>query len=321
MTLEGIDALNPPPSATIKAAGKSFVMRYTKDATRAELAADRAAGIETGLVFETTGTDFTGGWAQGAADAKLCQQQLASLGVPNAPAYFAIDQGTTDFAGVIAYFQGICATLGKPRVGAYGSDAVVTAVMNAGAATYFWQTYAWSSGMLNPKVHLYQYDNGQSIGGYGVDFTRTIASDVDFGQIKWGAPQEADVKLGIFEFKVVAGPYAGQIGQFLSNGMQFRWIPPDFTAPDGTVVSPLADITQSTGPWFNGGAPVETWGNGPVDDLFAFGLPLDPQAAEMTGQPYPYAAPAVGGLTDAQAQQLADLAAAVGRIEAAFKGA
>ncbi len=322
MSQEGIDALNPPPSATIKAAGKSFVCRYLKNATRAQLAADRAAGIATVLIFESSGVDFTGLAAQGRLDATTAKAQCAALGVPGQPVYFAIDAGTNLLQDVNDYLSGCVEVLGLPLVGVYGSYDVVGAALAGRYCTYAWQTYAWSGGLLEPTCHLYQYDNGQSIDGYGVDLDRTVVSDVDFGQIKWGAaPQEADVKLGIFEYRVVAGPYAGQIGQFLSNGMQYRWIPPDFTAPDGTKVSPLADITGSTGPWFNGGAPVETWGNGPVADLFAFGLPLDPEAAEMTGQPYPYAVPAVGGLTAAQAQQLSDLAAAVERIEAALKGA
>ncbi len=322
MTLEGVDALDAPPSPEIAAAGKRFVCRYLKVATRAQLAADRAAGIDTVLIFESSGVDFTGLAAQGRLDATTAKAQCAALGVPGQPVYFAIDAGTTLLNEVNNYLSGCAEVLGLPLVGVYGSDLVVGAALAGRYCTYAWQTYAWSGGMLDPRVNLYQYLNGQSLAGYGVDLDRTVVSDVDFGQIKWGgAPQEADVKLGIFEFKVVAGPYAGQIGQFLSNGMQFRWIPPDFVGADGSTVSPLTDITSSTGPWFNGGAPVETWGNGPVADLFAFGLPLDPEAAEMTGQPYPYGAPAAsGGLTAAQAQQLSDLAAAVARIETGLHG-
>ncbi len=275
MTLYGIDALNPPPSAVIKAAGKSFVVRYTRAVTAIHLAADRAAGLATVLVFESSGVDFTGGAVQGRLDAQLAQKQLAGAGLKGQPVYFAIDAGTSLLQDVNTYLQGCCAVLGKPNVGVYGSYSVITAALAGSWCSWFWQTYAWSNGQLNPSAHLYQYLNSQVLGGYTVDLDRTVAGDADYGQIRW----EEDM-LGIFVAKVVnavPGAAVGEEAQFLSNGMLFRWI------VDGQQ---LADITGATGPWFNGGLPVQTWAGGaPVADPGAFGGPADPVTAEMLGFP------------------------------------
>lgn len=325
MTLEGIDALYPPSSAAIKAAGKSFVIRYTRAATVAQLADDRAEGLATVLVFETSGVDFTGGNGQGQLDAQLAQKQVSALGVPTAPVYFAIDAGTSLLQDVNDYLQGCCAVLGKPRVGVYGSYGVVEAASGGSWCAWFWQTYAWSQGHLSAAAHLYQYQNSVGLGGATVDLDRTVASDVNFGQIRWAAPDppaEVDMRFGIFEATVLAGPYKGQTGQFVSDGTVCRWIPPDYKDAAGNTISPLADITGSTGPWFNNGLPVETWPGGPVADLGAFaGVAADAVTAEMLGLPCLAPPSTATGLSAAQAQQLADLSAAVARIEAALKGA
>ncbi len=271
MTLQGIDALNPPPSSAIKNAGKAFVVRYTKDCTAAELEADRAAGVLTVMVFESTGTDFSLGFPEGVLDAQLAQEQLAALGIPSAPVYFAIDQGTSDYSAVNAYLDGCASVLGLSRVGVYGDANVCT---NArGHATYFWQTYAWSGGVAEGWVHLYQYLNGQTIDGYTVDLDKTVISDTEFGQVKY---TEDDVLL-IFEATVVAGEYKGQQAQFVSNGMFYRWI---------QNTTQLGDISQVVGPVFNKG-PVQTWTPGqPVLDPGAFGTPADAVTAAMLGLPF-----------------------------------
>ena len=306
MTLEGLDALYPPSSAQIKAAGKSFVIRYTRNVTAAQLAEDRAAGLLTVLVFESSGVDFTGGNAQGQLDAQLARRQLSAVGLANQPVYFAIDAGTSLLQDVNLYLQGCCAVLGKPNVGVYGSYSVVTAALAGSWCAWFYQTYGWSAGQINPRAHLYQYLNAQTIDGFTVDLDRTLASDAEFGQIKW-----EDDMLGIFVAKVVnavPGASVGEEAQFLANGVLFRWI---------VNGQQLADITGGTGPWFNGGLPVPTWnGASPVADPGAFGTPADPVTAEMLGF-----ATSPGGMTAAQQQQLADVSAAVARIEAALKGA
>lgn len=195
MTLYGVDCLDRAPVSALAGAGKSFVCRYLKTLTVSEIAALRAAGISLVLIYESTGVDFTGGFGQGQYDGNEAKAQCQALGVSGQPVYFAIDADTSLLTEVNAYLKGACAALGKPLVGVYGDDAVVSAAMAGSWCTWFWQTYAWSSGMLNPKVHLYQYLNGQSLGAVPVDYDRTVLSETEYGQVKWADPPEVDMYL------------------------------------------------------------------------------------------------------------------------------
>lgn len=280
MTLYGVDALYPPPSASIKAAGKSFVMRYSKNVTAAALAQDRAAGLDTCLFFESTGTDFTGLAGAGAADATLGQAQVNAVGCPTAVLFFAIDTDTVDFTGVIEYLHGAASVIGLPRVGVYGSDAVISAVMAAGAATYYCQTYAWSSGMLNPRAHIYQYQNGAQLAGYTVDLDQTVVSDTDFGQIKWADPP-----------------------------------------PQGDQVFIIKDPSSALCIVFDGAYGIGLPDEATLNVFKAAGVPwlaVSQEFFDSIPMAHPATPPAAATLSAAQAQQLADVAAAVARIEAAL---
>lgn len=283
MTLQGIDALNPPPSGVIKSAGKAFVVRYTKDCTAAELEADRAAGVLTVMVFESTGTDFSLGFTEGVRDAQLAQEQLAALGIPSAPVYFAIDQGTSNYSAVNAYLDGCASVLGLSRTGVYGDANVCT---NArGHATYFWQTYAWSGGVAEGWVHLYQYLNGQTIDGYTVDLDKTVVSDTEFGQVKWSTP------VGMEDDMLFWAKDPSSAACVLTNGAWAVGIPSeaDLIAYQKAGV-PNIGLSQSA---FNA---------------------LVPFTQTLPGS-------ATGGLTAAQAQVLENTAATVTRIEQSLRGA
>lgn len=281
MTLEGIDALNPPSSAQIKAAGKSFVVRYTRNVTVAELMADRVAGLATVLVFETSGVDFTGLAAQGQLDAQLAQQQMSAVGVRDQPVYFAIDASTSLLVDVNDYLSGCAGVVGLQNTGVYGSYSVVSAALAGRYAAYAWQTYAWSNGQLDPNAHLYQYLNGQTLDGFTVDLDRTVVSDTDFGQIKWGSlPLEDEM---LFWAKDPSSAAC-----VLTNGAWAVGIPDDATLQAYQKAGvPNVGLSQAA---FNA---------------------LVPFAQTLSS----------GGLSAAQSQQLSDAAAAVARIEAAMKGA
>lgn len=184
MTKEGIDALYPVPSAIIKANGKSFVCIYTKVLTKAKAQANLLAGLDVVILFESTGTDFTGGYAQGVYDATEANNAVEAAGLSKAPVYFAIDTDTTDLHAVAVYLQGCSSVIGLGRTGVYGSYAVIGGVMATKTAHYFFQTYAWSGGLVDPDAHLFQYDNNVTIEGYAVDLDRTIKSDTDYGQYR-----------------------------------------------------------------------------------------------------------------------------------------
>lgn len=59
--------------------------------------------------------------------------------------------------------------------GAYAERDVIIALDNLGLLNGCrWQTYAWSGGLFTPKADLYQWRNGQRLGGAAVDFNQII---------------------------------------------------------------------------------------------------------------------------------------------------
>lgn len=184
---KGADFVSGPTPAEDKAAGIKFVMRYLstpgnpKNVTKAELSSLQATGIKVGLVFETTGMTFAGGFAAGASDARLAQSQAAALGHPDAVVYFTVD---TDPHGheptIVQYVRGVASVLGRDRLGVYGGYTAVKACLDASACRYAWQTYAWSGGAWDPRAHLRQVENGVHVAGHGLDIDTALGA---FGAI------------------------------------------------------------------------------------------------------------------------------------------
>lgn len=192
--IEGVDyAWAPHPSPTaLKASGKHFAVRYGGPGTDGkhlhadELAALKAAGIAVVANAEQAADSFRG-TAAGKAHATSAQAMFKALGMPaDRPIYFSVDWDADggDWAAIDAALKGAASVIGAARVGVYGSYATIAHCRAAGTARWFWQTYAWSGGKQPPSyVHLYQYKNGQRIGGADCDFVRALLPD--FGQ--WGA--------------------------------------------------------------------------------------------------------------------------------------
>ena len=190
---EGVDySFARPGGAALRASGKSFAVRYVpyqgdqgKGLKADELADLQANGIAVGLVFESTAGRMLDGYGAGVTDATVSLASAALLGFPkDRPIYFACDTDTTadQLASVRNYLDGAASVLGRARIGVYGEYDVIDHCLGTGAATWFWQTYAWSGGRLHPMAHLYQYQNDQAINGAAVDFDRALVAD--FGQ--WG---------------------------------------------------------------------------------------------------------------------------------------
>jgi LysM repeat protein len=191
MATEGIDySWARPGGATIKRAGKKFVVRYLfedgqggKGLDASELADLVANGLEIVLVYEAYAESPLGGRAVGIAHAQASQREINRLGLPkNSPVYFAIDwDASAAQQGVVdEYLRGAASVVGMERVGVYGSADVMTRCMQNKSATWFWQTYAWSRGRVQEGIHLYQYLNGQNLNG-AVDYNRTSLDN--YGQV------------------------------------------------------------------------------------------------------------------------------------------
>ena len=194
--LFGIDhSSHPPAPADLKKANVRFVCRYLstpgnpKNITRVEATNLKLAGIDVVLVFEAGGNRALNGHAAGTADAESARAQAGLVGLAGAPIYFAVDFDAqpAQLPQVLAYLQGAASVLGHNLTGVYGGHTAVKAALDAGACRYAWQTYAWSGGVWDPRAHLHQYANAQSLCGISVDFDRANAPD--FGQHKGPPPQ------------------------------------------------------------------------------------------------------------------------------------
>lgn len=182
--MEGVDfSTGRPGGAALAAAGMRFVVRYLypggKGISAAEIQDYHAHAISVVFNYEGSGRDATS-FANGAADARYAQGFASSLGYPEAVIYFSIDEQYAPEP--VQYMQGVASVIGISRTGVYGGIGTLNAIHAAGAATYYWQTYAWSGTQLAEFVHLYQYRNGQSINGAQVDFDRALRPF--FGQIE-----------------------------------------------------------------------------------------------------------------------------------------
>lgn len=206
---EGVDYSGGwPPVAAMRAAGKTFVVRYVaagvrgKEITRDEVGYWRAAGISIVIVYESTAGRALEGRAAGVQDAQVARDDVRNVGGPSdgGVVYFAVDVDTTSDsqrAAAVDYLTGAASVLGWGHVGVYGEYDLIGYVAAHCDCRWFWQTYAWSGGRLHPAAQLYQYRNAQTLGGVEVDLDRAYAPN--FGQ--W---PEGDTDMTPEEFAAAA---------------------------------------------------------------------------------------------------------------------
>jgi hypothetical protein len=183
----GIDyAWGNPHPATLKQAHVRFCMRYlshdaSKNLKLPELKSLHAVGIKAGVVWESTASRALGGYQAGRADAYTAKAQVNALGLRDIPVYFACDWDVNDAQKPIVakYLNGAASVLGKQRVGVYGSYYVVRYCVEHDACDWFWQTYAWSGGLVHPATHVYQYRNAQRLDGVSVDYNKASAAGLE----------------------------------------------------------------------------------------------------------------------------------------------
>lgn len=185
--MKGLDySSGRPDLKKVKALGYGCVIRYLfapgKGITKVEATAIRAAGLGLVVVYEQYAGRAKEGMAAGVTDGKIALAFARAIDFPeNRPIYFAVDfQPTTaQMPVIVLYLRGVASVIGSNRVGVYGSFAVVEHCFALCAASFFWQTYAWSSGKVSPHAHLLQYLNGQTVAGASVDLNES--KQLDFG--------------------------------------------------------------------------------------------------------------------------------------------
>lgn len=203
-----------PPAAAVKAAGFGFVCRYMSDIAvndtngknllPGELKTLLGAGLEVVVVEESTAGRMRSGHAAGVADAQHGQAVTKALGMATVPVYFACDFDATpgDQTAINAYLDGAASVIGRARTGIYGGYYPVKRALDAGKATWAWQTSAWSGGQWDSRAHIRQHGS-VSVGGVTVDFDEAMAAD--FGQ--WPRPaasQAAPAPTGLKQAEVQA---------------------------------------------------------------------------------------------------------------------
>ena len=220
MSVEGVDySFARPGGAALEAAGKVFACRYlayshapgpseAKFLTKPELADLHGHGISVVANFESTSNRALDGWGGGVADGSDAKVAMEGLGFPpDCPVYFAVDFNAqnVDQGKIDQYLKGAASVLGQPRIGVYGSYAVLTRCKGNRTAAWFWQTYAWSSGHVAPWANLYQYSNGQSINGAAVDFDRALSANYGAYDAPGGAGP-AQPGGTVYDFSLLPGP-------------------------------------------------------------------------------------------------------------------
>lgn len=255
----GVDyAWSHPSPASLKAAKVTFACRYlatdkTKSLTAAEAKALAAVGIWSVVVWESTATRMTAGKAAGAADAKTAQAQATAAGMPaDRPIYFAADWDATEAqqAQINAYLDGAASVLGADRVGIYGGYYPVKRALDAGKATWAWQTIAWSGGQWDSRAHIRQGAQ-KTIGGVSCDLNTSMQAD--YGQWMPGkTPPEDDVALTTDDINKVA---AAVVAKLVAGGGVLETS--DLTAvtkavlnTDGLIAAPADAPDIATNPYW-----------------------------------------------------------------------
>jgi hypothetical protein len=193
-----------PTAQQVLGAGYVGVVRYIgfdpaqrpKCITAAEYADMDTHGVGVALVYENQAGDMLGGAQAGTVAAQRARQWATRIGFPAArPIYYACDTDivTADqFDAVIDYLRAAAAADGGVgRVGVYGEYDVLERAAAAGAASWFWQTRAWSGGRVNARAQLRQEIGQVTVGGVACDRNTLLAED--WGQHNAVPEQEDDV--------------------------------------------------------------------------------------------------------------------------------
>ncbi|WP_051187269.1 DUF1906 domain-containing protein [Nocardia tenerifensis] len=200
----GLDyAAARPGGAAIRAAGFDFVVRYLSDGgvtlpgkllTPAEADDLRAHEVSIVANWETTATRMLDGYGAGVVDARAgLAQVLRCGGSQDRPIYFSADFDVTpqDQQRINAYLDGAATVLGRSNVGIRGGFWSVSRALDAGSASWAWQTDAWSGDRVEPRRRLHQTSRQQIVGG--VVCAVNEAESSDFGQWDFVAQEDVDV--------------------------------------------------------------------------------------------------------------------------------
>jgi len=125
------------------------------------------------------------GYAAGRDDAFWALEQTKACGIFNMRSiYFACDFDIqpSQYAVADRYLNGVSDVLGFNRTGVYAGINYIEHQKHQNLYTaWFWQTVAWSRGLVSPNVHLYQ--DGTQVTLDGVQCDVNVVKMPDWGQI------------------------------------------------------------------------------------------------------------------------------------------
>jgi hypothetical protein len=191
-TRQGVDySFGRPRPSIVRASGYTFAVRYvssvpSKNLTKAEADALRAAGVDIAVVWEDSGDDARNGYNEGVWQAQSAEEQALADGMPSSrPIYFAVDYDApvSDQPALDAYFDGVASVIGRARTGAYAGYGPLKRLFDAGKIAWGWQTSAWSNGNWDARAQLRQVAYNVFVDGANCDVDDAMAAD--FGQ--WGS--------------------------------------------------------------------------------------------------------------------------------------
>lgn len=250
--LFGLDSTGEVSAAAHHAVGSSVALRYLSRYTAKvpgarEVADYRNGGIHLVFVFEDGAKNALMGRSQGVSDATFARAQARALGMPiNRPIYFAVDFDTAGNPSVTdAYFDGVAEVLGRTMCGPYGSAEVCAHHLNRGFG-FAWQTYAWSRNFFDGRCQVYQYSNGHTVGGVGVDFNHIYYED--FGQIDFHfvPPPPPDPNHYLWYPNVAFPTSHGLVNErYLVQKWDHLWTNPDGNWKQLSVLKPALYYAQS----------------------------------------------------------------------------
>lgn len=193
--MNGLDYTSPIPAAALKDAGIDFVCRYVTPSLQwkclqpGEFEDLTANSVGVVFNFEGEADQMLDAHGQGVIDAREALYYIRCLpGVPNdyqPVVYFScdFDEAPDQDAAIFSYLDGTASVLGGHQFnGIYGSYYICERVLNAGKASYAWQTQAWSGGMVEPRINILQNNNAGYRYVNGVECDIDEARTDDFGQ-------------------------------------------------------------------------------------------------------------------------------------------
>ena len=253
-----------PGGAALAAAEISSVGRYLGSDGRcidlAELTDYLDHGINVWFIKENSSRGMLNGYGQGHADALDAQQQLITLGYPNAAVYYTADFDIqpAQFSAGDSYLQGVASVMPVTRIGLYaGNDYLNHA---ADLVTYRWKTASLSfdhGQVATVTVHLIQTTDTPPIPNTDYD----LIMIADHGQINGTettgsgqTPLKPEIRMDN-KMMVIRIPFNndgtpnGQIA--LVGETTFKQIS-KYTA-DGfaSTLGPIHDVTEDTWTFWN----------------------------------------------------------------------